>query len=340
MYLYKKQKMILILDDFKKERIKEEIMKAFKHLLAVILTVVLMLTFASCYTISGQKMRTVKGTYQLTQYTYTPKYERKEGYTPRTFNYLEDEEYQYEDYLIITGSGTGYYVHKEAGSDAYVKEVTLSYEYDDENSSKVEYVIFNDALTVNKNTEFNKMGVTKNSLNYTKNSFDYNELFTKKPMRSEALTVRWTKASRDTDLKYVEQELGELKKYDYNAFGKKGIYQRNAPWDIETGVVQESPYQYFYYVIDTAENELKATAYYALKETPGEKVVREYQIERISDDWSILVIDGVEWTLEQPYSTNYYNDTDGMRTTLSRVSSDISDKRLGELIDMWLPVGQ
>ena len=332
--------MILILDDFKKERIKEEIMKAFKHLLAVILTVVLMLTFASCYTISGQKMRTVKGTYQLTHYTYTPKYERKEGYTPRTFNYLEDEEYQYEDYLIITGSGTGYYVHKEAGSDAYVKEVTLSYEYDDENSSKVEYVIFNDALTVNKNSEFNKMGVTKNSLNYTKTSFDYNELFTKRPMRSEALMVRWTKVSSDTDLKYVEQELGELKKYDYNAFGKKGIYQRNAPWDIETGVVQDSPYQYFYYVIDTAENTLKATAYYALKETPGEKVVREYQIERISDDWSILVIDGVEWTLEQPYSTNYYNDTDGMRTTLSRVSSDISDKRLNELIDMWLPVGQ
>ena len=97
MYLYKKQKMILILDDFKKERIKEEIMKAFKHLLAVILTVALMLTFASCYTISGQEMRTVKGTYQLTHYTYTPKYERKEGYTPRTFNYLEDEEYQYED---------------------------------------------------------------------------------------------------------------------------------------------------------------------------------------------------------------------------------------------------
>ena len=315
-------------------------MKIIKRLLSVILIASLMLTLAGCYTISGQKMRNVQGTYKLTTYTYTPKYERKEGYTPRTFNYLEDEEYQYEDYLIITGSGTGYYVHKEAGSDAYVKEVTLSYEYDDENSSKVEYVIFNDALTVNKNTEFNKMGVTKNSLNYTKNSFDYNELFTKRPMRSEALTVRWTKVSSDTDLDYAEKQLGELKKYSYSAFGARGIYSLNAPWDIESGVVQDSPYQYFYYVIDTAENALKATAYYALKETPGEKVVREYQIERISDDWSILVIDGVEWTLEQPYSTNYYNDTDGMRTTLSRVSSDISDKRLGELIDMWLPVGQ
>ncbi len=315
-------------------------MKIVKRLFAAILIVALMLTFAGCYTISGQKMKTVQGTYKLTHYTYTPKYERKEGYTPRTFNYLEDEEYQYEDYLIITGTGMGYYVHKEAGSPAYVKEVTLSYEYDDEDSSKVEYVIFNDAISVNEDSGFNRMGVTKNSLNYTKNSFDYNELFTKRPMRSESLTVRWTKVSRDTDLKYAEKQLGALKKYDYKSFGMRGIYQRNAPWDIETGVVQDSPYQYFYYVIDTAENALKATAYYALKESPSEQVVRELLLERISEDWTQISIDGVTWTLEQPWNSNYYNDTDGFRTTISRVNNDISDVRLKELIDMWLPVGQ
>ncbi|MBQ8268666.1 MAG: hypothetical protein IJZ24_03155, partial [Clostridia bacterium] len=76
-------------------------MKTIKRLLSVILIASSMLTLAGCYMISGQKMRNVQGTYKLTTYTYTPKYERKEGYTPRTFNYLEDEEYQYEDYLII-----------------------------------------------------------------------------------------------------------------------------------------------------------------------------------------------------------------------------------------------
>ena len=127
-------------------------MKTIKRLFAATLIAALMLTLAGCYTISGQKMKNVRGTYKLTSYTYTPTYERKEGYTPRTYNYLEDEEYQYEDYLIITGTGMGYYVHKEAGSAAYVKEVTLSYEYDEEDSSKVEYVIFNDALTVNESS--------------------------------------------------------------------------------------------------------------------------------------------------------------------------------------------
>ena len=315
-------------------------MKTLKRALIAMLIMALMLTLAGCYMISGQKMRTVRGTYQLTNYTYTPKYERKEGYTPRTFNYIEDEEYQYEDYLIITGTDIGYYVHKEANAPAYVKEVTLSYEYDDEDASKVEYVIFNDALTVNEDSGFNRLGITKNSLNYSKSGFDYTELLTKRPMHSEAISVRWTKVSRDTDLKYAENQLGELKKYDYKAFGARGIYQRNAPWDIESGAVQESPYQYFFYVIDTAENAIQATAYYALRETPSEEVVQKLTVERISEDWSRISIDGAEWTLEQPLGSNYYNDTDGLRTTISRVSNDISDARRKELTDMWLPAGQ
>ena len=315
-------------------------MKNFKRMLSAIILAALVVSLAGCYTVSAQKMKTVQGTYKLEHYTYTPKYERKEGYTPRTFDYIEDAEYQYKDYLVITGSGTGYYVHKEAGSPAYVKEVTLSYEYDDEDSSKVEYVIFNDALTVNSDSGLNRLGVTKNSLNYTKAAFDYSELITKKPMRSEALSVRWTKVSRDTDLSYVKEQLAELKEYDYAAFGVRGIYQRNAPWNIETGVVQESPYQYFYYVIDTAKNAVRVTAYYAMKEAPGEQLSDELTVEQVAEDWSSFVIDGVGWTMEQPLRNNYYNDKDGLRTTISRVSNDISDAKLGELIDVYLPVGQ
>ncbi len=314
-------------------------MKIVKRLSAVILIIVILLTSVGCYMISGQKMKNVQGTYKLTHYTYTPKYERKEGYTPRTYNYIEDEEYRYEDYLIITGTGMGYYVHKEANSPAYVKEVTLSYEYDTDDSSKVEYVVFNDAISVNEDSGFNRMGILKNVLNYTKNALDYTELFTKRPMRSEALSVRWEKVSRDTDLKYVEKQLGTLKKYDYKAFGVRGIYERITPWDIETGVVQDNPYQYFYYVIDTANNAPRATVYYALKESPTEQVVRDAVIERLAEDWSQISIDGTIWTLEDgQYSRNYYNEADGARYTLGFASSDISDARLESLIDMWLPV--
>ena len=80
-------------------------MKKFKRLIAICLVVAFMAAFAGCYMVSGQKMKNLKGTYKLTHYTRTPKHERKEGYTQKTTNYLEDADYMYEDYLIITGSG-------------------------------------------------------------------------------------------------------------------------------------------------------------------------------------------------------------------------------------------
>ena len=158
-------------------------MKNIKRLLALMLLLSFLLSAVGCYFISGQRMRNVKGTYKLTHYTYTPKYERREGYTPKTTDYINDEEYKYEVYLVVTGTGTGYYVHKDAGGNAYVKEVTLRYEYSSDDSSKVEYVIFNDAISVNKDDGFNRLGVAKNNLNYTKNAIDYTELFTKRPLR-------------------------------------------------------------------------------------------------------------------------------------------------------------
>ena len=313
-------------------------MKIAKRLIVLTFILTLVVSALGCYRIDGQKMKNVVGTYKLTSYIYTPKYERKEGYTPRTFNYIEDEDYLYEDYLIITGNGMGYYVHKGVNEQAYVKEVTLSYEYSSEDSSIVEYVGFNDALTVNSTSGFNRMGVIKNGLNYTLGSFDYTELFTKRPMRSEYLSVSWEKVSSKTDLSFVKEKIENLKEYSYSAFGARGIYQLNAPWDIETGVVQDTPYQYFYYLIDTAENQTTATAYYALKETPTEQVVQTVSLERVAEDWSSFKLDGNTWTKEQYSVSNYYNETDGLKYNLSRSSTDLSSKTLESLISIWLPL--
>ena len=313
-------------------------MKKFKRLIAICLVVAFMAAFAGCYMVSGQKMKNLKGTYKLTHYTRTPKHERKEGYTQKTTNYLEDADYMYEDYLIITGSGMGYYVHKQVNEPAYVKEVTLRYEYNSEDSSKVDYFIFNDAISVDEDSDIHRLGVAKNNLNYTKAAIDYTELFTKRPMRTEALSVRWEKVSKDTDFEYVEEQLGALIEYEYKAYGVRGIYQANAPWEIDGGAVQESPYQYFYYVVDPAKNAFKVTECYALKETPTEQVVREVSLEKLADDWSSISIDGLTWSLESPYGSNYYREADGLKYTISFTSSDISNSRLQSIIQVWLPV--
>ena len=83
-------------------------------------------------------MKSVKGTYKLTNYTYTPQYERKEGYTPTTIDYIADR--GYEVYLVVTGESEGYYVHKDNEVEAYSTKVSLTYEYDQDDSSKVSRV--------------------------------------------------------------------------------------------------------------------------------------------------------------------------------------------------------
>ena len=111
-------------------------------------------------------MSELKGTYRLVSYTYTPSHERKEGRTPTTYDYVNDEKYKYEDYLVITGSGRGYYAHRDASGDAYVKEITLNYEYNQENSSRIDYVIYNDALTQgNTAGGISRLGVSGETLN-------------------------------------------------------------------------------------------------------------------------------------------------------------------------------
>ncbi len=311
-------------------------MKKVKYLLAAVLIASVLLSSVGCYMISGQKMDTVKGTYKLTEYTWIEKYERKEGYTPKTINYIEDEDYLYEDYLIITGSGKGYYVHKDAKTPAYVKEVTLAYQYSEEKTSSIEYVIFNDALSVNENSGVHKLGVNKKGLNYTKNAIDYTELISKKQMRSENITVRWEKVDKATDLTYVEEKLGSLKRYDYDSYGVRGIYELDAAIELETGNVVANEYQYFFYVIDTAENATTATAYYAMKESPTVQVSEKVTITHAAGDWSTLSLGGVSWQMSD-IGTYYYRESDGLKYSISRVSNEISDEMLTSLVASRIP---
>ncbi|MBQ7408512.1 MAG: hypothetical protein IJW13_04485 [Clostridia bacterium] len=313
-------------------------MKKIKYLATVILLAVLTFSAFGCYAVSGQKMKDVKGTYKLTYYSYTPKHERKSGYTPNSINYIEDERYLFEDYLIITGTNSGYYVHKQANAVAYSKEITLSYLYDDEDSSKVEYVIYNDALSVNSESGANKLGILKNNLNYTKTAIDYTELFTKRPMRTEAMTIRWNKVDKAIDLSYAQKQLGSLKEYDYKSFGVRGVYELSAITDIQTGESIEDTYQYFYYVIDTAKGTSTATLYYALKQTPTTPVVQTVTLEKNADDWSSMVIDNATWAREDSWNSYYYNELNGIKRRLTHVSTDISEDTVLSFIQNRLPM--
>ena len=312
-------------------------MKKTKHLVALLLIAAIVISMTGCYVISPQRMSQLKGTYKLTTHIYTPSHERKEGRTPTTYDYVNDEKFKYEAYLVITGSGRGYYAHRDASGDAYVKEVTLAYEYNQENSSRIDYVVYNDVLNQGKTDGgTSRLGVSGKSLNFSLSAFDYTQLFTGKPMRSDDRTVRWEKVDDATDLSYITEQMGNLKSYGFDAFGYRGIYSQESPRNVETQEYLESPYQYYFIVIDTADGIDTAEICYALKETPTEQV-RQTLPFRLSEDGATLTVGEQVWSAD-PLSRNTFSRREGNTEWMLYLRShSVTYSGLDSLVQSCLP---
>lgn len=314
-------------------------MKTLKRLTCVFLVFLLLFSLSSCYVISGQKMRRVTGTYKLTHYSRTPAHERKNGQTRAATDYVADERYLYEDYLIVTGSGTGYYVHKAVDEEAYVKVVNLSYQYNSEDSSLVEYVMYTDSANPSTDSGLNRLGVNREHLGYSKPAIDYTEPFTKRQMRTEQISVSWDRVDKATDLSYVEELLGSLKQYDQNAFAARGIYEITEIRDVETGTAVDSEALFCFLVIDPAEGAPRATLHYAAKDAPTETVTEDVTLTRGAEDWTsfTLYADLLLEKSSQWAATTYEFEQGGMHYTLSRVTTSLSEATLASLIEARIP---
>ncbi len=307
-------------------------MRKMKRLLCLLLIAALLVGFSGCYVIRGQKMNRLKGTYKLTYYTYTPSYDIGSE-PPETRDYVNGEKYLWEDYLVITGTDMGYYIHKDVNTPAYVKEVKLTYEYDTEDSSKIDYVTFMDVLTTTAEPGVNRLGVNGKRLNYSKSSVTWNGFLIKQ--HTEAIHVTWEKVDDATDLSYAKAQLGSIKEYTYGAFGVRGVYEMISAKNAETGEYLESEYQYFFYVIDTAKGVRNARVYYALKEAPTQHEVRNYIIS-CSEDWNTITVANRQWNILDG-SGRYTNEENGVQYEIVKVSSDISDHTVQQLIKNRLP---
>ena len=305
-------------------------MKRTRMLFALLLVMAFGLNLVGCYMISGQRMDALKGTYKLTNYTYTPQYNSNNSYRPATSDYINDAKYQYEDYLIITGTEMGYYVHKDASGNAYVKEVSIVYERNAEDSSKIEYVTYYDAASRNQTQNENRLGVSGNTLNYSSPGLDIGSI------RTRDLYVRWEKVDRTTDLSYAKAQVGDLKEYDYQGFAARGIYELETTISAETGEVIESRYQYFFYVLDTSKDAPTATVCYALKETPTAEVKETVALSNLSGDWSRISIYGAIWERDPLYG-KYNSEADGLGYTIYQASRNILDAQLQDMITNRLP---
>ena len=78
----------------------------------------------------------------------------------------------------------------------------LSYEYNTEDSSKVEYV------TYSYNSVTQKFGVTKDGLNFSRPAIKLSD-----KVASDGISISWKKVSKKTDLSYVQTVFANLAPY-------------------------------------------------------------------------------------------------------------------------------
>ena len=169
-------------------------MKKLKALLSLFLVTLLLFATTGCYIVQAQKMKRVKGTYELTYYT------RTDGKTSAVTNYIET--YGYKVYLVVTGSSQGYCVYSDNDTAPYYYTCNLSYTYNEENSSLVDYVNYS------YNGKSQNFAVTKGALNFTRPAIKLSE-----NIASDGIDVDWKRVDSATDLSYVEEVLGTIAEY-------------------------------------------------------------------------------------------------------------------------------
>ena len=250
-----------------------------KKKLISILTAVLFLALAilpGCYFVNAQKMKNVKGTYKLVTYS------RTDGLTNKTTDYVE--KLGYEEYLIVTGSNMGYFVHKDNNQAAYSVEVRLIYEYDTEDSSLVSRVTYEDSL--NSQARANSFGVTKDNLNVS-----IPRVYVTDWMNSDGYSRSFTKVDNATDLSYVKQQLGTLNEYTYESWKDKGVWEASSYCASVNDY--EEPYVYYYVAVNGYDNQM--TVYYALKTEDATPATAQQKTVNIPESWQAFTLDGRDW---------------------------------------------
>ena len=172
-------------------------MKRLKIFAIIALGIAFTLLIAGCYMVSGQTMSKVQGTYELTSYS------RTNGKNNSVTDYVADG---YKAYLIVTGTSEGYYVIDDGETQPYYRMATLSYLYNAEDSSKVEYVIYR----LEGSAEEQKLGVIKDGLNFSRPVVKFSE-----NVYSDGLSMTFKKVSKKTDLTYAQEKLGTLAQYAF-----------------------------------------------------------------------------------------------------------------------------
>ncbi|MCR5741771.1 MAG: hypothetical protein K6G38_04890 [Gammaproteobacteria bacterium] len=180
-------------------------MKIKKIFLSLIL-IALCLSLTSCYASKPGSLKQLVGTYELTKYNRHDSDTTEE--TEADYNMILKN--NIVAYLIIKDNGTGYYVYQDYDTDLYAVEVTIKYNYDDEDPDLVKEIIYS-AFDSNKSihTEDKYPGSMNETLglNFKLFSKTLNNTYYAVFGRDYSQSVSYKKVSSKSDLSYASKKL-------------------------------------------------------------------------------------------------------------------------------------
>ena len=149
-------------------------------------------------------MKNLVGTYELTKFTRKAKDAPSEE---DPTDYLKDK--GVKAYLVVTADGYGYYAYKDNETTLKVFKVTITYENDSEDITKVKTITYKDGIYTS-GSKGPDMGSETLGVNFRLFKRELNYSFQAVLGNKYAQSVIYKKVNKATDLSYVAKKLGTL----------------------------------------------------------------------------------------------------------------------------------
>ena len=120
------------------------------------------------------------------------------------------------------------------------------------------------------------------------------------------------------------------------AFSMRGIYELGKSTDTSTGAEADNGYHYYYLIIDTSDGVTSAQCFYSPSDNPNSLSKKTVTFTH-SEDFDTLTLDGKCWTLSPNYGTYYVLTEGDVEHKLVRISYEVTEQALMELIEDKLP---
>lgn len=280
--------------------------KRHTHILGAIMTMIFLVSFvltSGCAVVKEGTMDELVGTYKLTEYTRINN-DSTEDKEATKIDLLEET--GIELYLVVTGTRLGYISYKSNSEpDLIVREVKLTYTYNQEDESMVQHVAydFQGASKTDFKTYMGMLGFLsgKKALNYTDPKYSsYSSGCTKEYDDK----IYFEKVSKEVDLKYIKSQYpnaeSRLERYIDGYVGKFYDFNPYSQNYLTTYVGDNNGY--IYKIIAFDDSKQNATIYYATKadKTPQEKSNLPVKYNYIDDKTNIesIEIDGTTYLFE------------------------------------------